>query len=86
MQEGERKQKYRVLNERRGLFVNVLILEYLLKLGSIEDSQETLILLSQLSGALPLDRIYKVGFPACSCQIMRLGRETQDELREGPLS
>ena len=54
----------------------------------MEDSQEKWILLS-LSGAVPLDRIHKVGFPAISaCQNTGrgLGRDTQDVLREGPLS
>jgi hypothetical protein len=57
----------------------------------MEDSQEKGIfkLPSQLYGALPLDRIYKVGFPALSVRQITsrsLGRDTQDELREGPLS
>jgi len=34
----------------------------------MEDGQEKWNLLSQLSGAVPLDRIYKVGFPGCSAR------------------
>jgi len=40
MPEGQLKLKCRVLNERRGLFVDVLILEYWSRMRSIEDGQE----------------------------------------------
>ena len=63
MHKGQWKQKCWVLNEPLGLFVNVLILT---RIRSVENSQEKWILLSQLSGAVPLGRIYQVGFPAFS--------------------
>ena len=55
----------------------------------MEDSQGKWILLLRLSGAVPLDRIRKVGFPVFSARQntgSSLGRDIQDVLREEPLS
>jgi hypothetical protein len=41
MYEGQRRKKFRVLNERRGLCVYVLILEYWSRMGSIIRKNES---------------------------------------------